>query len=205
MKLWHEAFRRGLAESSSEPQLYTHIDDLLDWYVSSKSGESYDTFWAELVQVYEEPELRVRYERAIERLIFHGNEVLDGLFAKSGSPEKAKRRYRKLMQVFHPDIGQNQQAWLTSRSEKLNRAYQGYKSGLQVNTASRESVSYAKPQQASAPRKRSVNASWFDNLALRYDARVWRRRLGDPENLRKRLTVVLLGIACIVLTLVFLA
>lgn len=205
MKLWQEAFLRGLEEASSEPQLYPHLDELLDWFSSSKRLEEPDSVMNSLAEVYGEQELRTRYERSIERLIFHGNEVVNGLFSDSSSSKEAKKRYRKLMQVFHPDIGFNKQTWLTSRSEKINRAYQEYKDSLGADvitniSAPDRDLSNAKPSIVKPP---AINM--FRDLALRYNADLWRKRLGEPETLLRKLAIVLIGVVSVILLLVILS
>ena len=58
----------------------------------------------------------------------------DSSFAKLGLPDDTempavKLRYRRLIQLYHPDKGRDEAAGLTSRAEKINLAYDRIKSG----------------------------------------------------------------------------
>lgn len=205
MKLWQEAFMRGLEESSSEPQLYPHLDELLDWFSSSKSSEEPDTVMSSLLEMYGEQELRARFERFIERLIFHGNEVVRDVFSNNLSSKQAKRRYRKLMQVFHPDRGFNRQAWLTSRSEKINRAYQEYKDNMGARAINNISTLDRQLRNVKHTSVKPPAINMLRNLALRYNAELWRKRLGEPEKLLRKLAIGLIGVVSVILLLVLLA
>jgi len=205
LDIWREAFCRGLEQASSEPQLYAYLDELLDWGTPSNDQNAEDDLRLTLLERYGERELRSRYERVVERLIFHGNEVIEDLFSSANGLQEAKLRYRKLMRVFHPDIGVSQQSWLNSRSEKLNGAYRAF-----ISRPERELNIDIPSTRARVPKDppasgRYWSAKRFANLVVRYNSDQWRKRLGKPDELKMKLVFSLFGTVLVVLILVFLA
>lgn len=122
--------------------LSPYIDEVLEI-----SGElNTDNISEELKKICQSigiDQVKARVERYISKTYLEiGENSGDKLFI--GLDEaRAKERYRKIIRIFHPDRGINDQLWLNRRSEKVNNAYRRFKANkLQFdNVASHSTIS----------------------------------------------------------------
>jgi len=117
---------RCLEFDEMDSTLAPHVDRILNVVPELNSPKTNSALEA-LINKIGDSEVRRRFESFISKTYLEqGDKVSSNLF--SGLSETvAKERYRKLIRVFHPDRGVNEQAWLNRRSEKINKAYEGYK------------------------------------------------------------------------------
>ena len=121
MSAWLSKFLNALDLESVDVELVDNVDDILAWIGDGSSNKSY-----ELVdEKYGSLGLSQRLEIFLNELVV-GDSSVGEMFPQMLSEEHAKKRYRKLIRIFHPDRGANPQEWLNYRAEKVNKAYQKY-------------------------------------------------------------------------------
>ena len=191
---WQQKLFECLELGISDASLFPNLNDTLLWYSSFGSGsdDSDDELASLLLSKYSQEDVRARFEEFLDRQLI-SNDSLDSFFRMSGSETAAKKRYRQLMRVFHPDRGAKDEVWLNYRAEKVNRAYTAYKGRAQNDNrvsfeapinkaASAEVVTPDKPQGANS------------SFKLKYRSTALRSVLGNPKDVQRRLLLSLIHI-----------
>jgi len=192
---WISALLKALELETVDAELLNHIDDILDWKVVREQNDGY----IKLLQEHGEHSVNVRFEELLDRLIV-GDFALGEMFPVGLTDDQAKRRYRKLIRIFHPDKGYKSELWLNYRAEKINKAHQLFaekraeiaKQDTEPTSESFE-PNYQKPKPKPQPIKKKLNTRF------KYKPSVWRERLGDPKQFQKKiLTILLVGVSLLV-------
>lgn len=203
---WGAQLERSLQLGFAEPELANSIDEILVWFSSVESNDSGDEFGEKLISLYGLDEFRALFENCIDRLII-SNDSRD-MFMSCDTRDHAKWRYRKLMGIFHPDKGSNNQAWLNFRAEQINKAYRKFEINPSVKLTKkrvvkkrarknvRSSSSFEPHSEFSIIRRKQTPARRLVN---------WRKVFGDPAELERKVIQSLVLIFVIILILVSLA
>ena len=193
---WLLTLLKALELETVDIELLDCIDDVLNWEMLRGQNDLY----LKLLEELGEDSLNIRFEELLDRLIV-GDYALGEMFPNSLSEEHAKKRYRKLIRIFHPDKGFKSQVWLNYRAEKINKAYQVYvKRDLDVYISGANSVSEKKTNEnklQSEPTRKKPN------VKFRYRSDVWRDRLGDAKQFQKKVLTVLLVASFSLIVLVY--
>ena len=100
MSAWLDKFLNALDIEFIDVELVDHIDDILTWIGEGASNQSYE----ELEKKYGSVVLSKRLEVFLDGLVV-GDSAAGEMFPLILSDEDAKKRYRKLIRIFHPDRG----------------------------------------------------------------------------------------------------
>jgi len=180
----------------------SRIDSLLDWVVahqndSHNAGAKGDD----------------RVFSYLNRTLFsrnsHPYRVL-GL-RPSSDADAIRARYKRLLQVFHPDRHADDPDWFTGCTEEINRAYaylkthHGKPGAARMSSASSVAGNYGK-RQATGFRKQGVERPEEPIYAKRSQIRrTLNSVLGSPGKLRKRIYIALFLVPAILLSVVYLS
>lgn len=191
---WMSALQRCLEQGSADPVLIVHLDEVLSWRLNGTSWEN---------------SKKASFEVFLDQLLIANPNNYTELFAQGLTKAQAKKRYRKLIGLFHPDRGAQDPAWLTYRAERINTAYsqfrethhtkdkhastQSLESGVaSVGTLSTKTIAKEKPKA-----KRRV--------ILPFSARDVRKWLGSPEKFEKQVFIALIALATFIVALLLLS
>ena len=127
----------------------------------------------------------------------------DSPFAKLGLPERtelpaAKVRYRRLIQLYHPDKGLAEAAGLSHRAEKINHAYDQIKSGKYLSQPIAPTHYRDTPLPANVVRPTAAKTVYRDKISNQI-----RWALGSPEKMLYVVMSVLVVGAIIILLSVY--
>ena len=183
MNIWQTNLSRCLRLGICDSSLIRHLDEILLW--RGKLESSKDDFSSVLIDEYGERVLKKKFEEFLDRLIVTGNSQTV-LFSPRLTKEDAKNRYRKLIRVFHPDRGVNEQEWLNHRAEVINLAYQDYCDSV----AEMSTGSHSEPVEASFNYRPKAGNGKVDEGAkfkIKFRPDVWRKWLGDSQNFQRNI------------------
>jgi len=202
---WQQKLVECLELGISDDSLLENISDILSWYSSfniDDSDSDYLDLSSRLLDRYNDSDVRGRFEEFLDRQLI-SNDSLESFFRMSSSEAAAKKRYRQLMRVFHPDRGAKDEVWLNYRAEKVNRAYTAYKERSQNDSR----VSFEAPVNKAAsaevvtPDKSKGTST---NFTLKYRGNALRKVLGNPKDVQRRLLIGL-GFLSFLLVIIFYA
>jgi len=166
------------------------LDEVLTW-VSRRDAESY----FDLVESIGEESVVRRVEELLDAMMA-GSSLSCKFFPESLLPAHAKKRYRQLIRVFHPDRGIKPQEWLNARAEKINKAYRIY-----VDSITELSVEGPAPVVEPV----TVVARKAKTVGFKYRSSVWRQRFGSPKVLQRRVVCGLLLLPLMLILMVYLS
>ena len=217
MNGWQNQLARCLKLGVSEVELRIHLDEMVSWY--SRLSRGSDEFAASLISEYGEQGFKQRFEEFLDRLVVADNKG-QRLFPQELSDAQAKKRYRQLIRVFHPDRGAKDEVWLNYRAEIINANYEKYCNRESLVPPDLRSNGAPGPAHTTdfgrTPRsgngsshgnrtaRGKVTARASRNLKIKFRPAVWRRRLGDPKTLQRKI-VYSLALFSAVLVLFFYA
>lgn len=187
MNVWNEKLATAIELETIDISLLDDIDAILAW---TSSGQTY----TELVDIYGEAELLKRFEELLDRLVV-GDHSVGEMFPSILSPDNAKKRYRQLIRVFHPDRGSKPEIWLNYRAEKINKAYKRY---LELG---REPVMASVDIKPGKPNK--VKPSSVRRGTIVYRPNVWRERLGSPKEFQQKVLIALVLVSLLLISVVY--
>jgi len=152
----------------TNPRLLPYLDEVLSLVAEiNRQNSSDDSALNALSNKMGKDKLRDRIERYVSKTYLEqGDSVQSTLFSQC-TAESAKVRYRKLISLFHPDKGVNDQAWLNHRSEIINKTYESFKAGKFNNSTSsvktntpinKQSNNFASPQYSKKAKHSSKNS-----------------------------------------------
>lgn len=193
-KKWQGYLTRSLRLGLADPNLFPHLDAILSWYAADKDIE--DLFYKEIVDEFGERGFKKKFEECLDRLTVSNFSIgANDLFGEL-DPDYAKVRYRKLIRVFHPDRGENEEQWLNYRAERINAYYKEFVDSMH----SVDERLRVEPQKDA--RKEAYKAS--QRMFYQKPNRDWRSVFGDPKLLEKRIitfTVVFTTVSILLLVL----
>jgi hypothetical protein len=129
---WTHQIAKALASGRPTLALELHLDALLVWLSNPDNPRA-----AELGQAIERQRLARDQASAsayllLDQQLFAGDALPSPTalgFASGTEATRAKQRYRRLMQVYHPDRHPDRTAWATRRTEQINRAFAAFQRG----------------------------------------------------------------------------
>ncbi len=171
---WTQDVAKSLSAGRPTPALEAHLDALLLWLSNPENPRA-----AELDRAIGRARLSrsrgaERAYRILDALLFTASDrpstATLGL-APDVDPVVAKRRYRRLVQVYHPDRHPERIAWATHRTDQLNRAFDACRKGAD----GQKTNGGPNPARADRPAASSSGKGWNKTAdALRSGLRaVW--------------------------------
>lgn len=129
---WTHQIAKALASGRPTLALELHLDALLVWLSNPDNPRA-----AELARAIERQRLArdqasASAYRLLDQQLFTGDVPPSPAalgFAPGTEAKCAKQRYRRLMQVYHPDRHPDCTAWATRRTEQINRAFAAFQRG----------------------------------------------------------------------------
>jgi hypothetical protein len=129
---WTHQIAKALASGRPTLAMELHLDALLVWLSNPDNPRA-----AELAQAIERQRLTrdqagASAHRLLDQQLFAGDALPSPTalgFAPGTEAKRAKQRYRRLMQVYHPDRHPDRTAWATRRTEQINRAFAAFQRG----------------------------------------------------------------------------
>ncbi len=196
MERWRIILPRCLQLGHSDPTLVASIDEIITWYASI--DKTNDPLAMALFEQYGDQQFRLRFEEFLDQLVV-SNASGALMFPPSLSADQAKKRYRYLIRVFHPDRGFKSQAWLNSRAEKINNAFKAFRTDELVRPVAAPKHQFVDVSDViETPPKRARN------FKIKYRSETWRKRFGNPQSLQRKIIVGLISL-CVLLILFFYA
>ena len=192
---WQQKLFKCLQLGISDDSLFANLNETLSWYssfASSEQNDAKDALSVALLNKYSQSDVRARFEEFLDRLLI-SNGNLDRFFNTSDSEASAKKRYRQLIRVFHPDRGAKDQDWLNYRAEKINRAYNAYKERDHNTDQTVFEPVANKPAQAKVVKPNKAKSA-PTGFKLKYRSSNMRNVLGNPKDVQRRL---LIGLGCL--------
>ncbi|MGQ9830424.1 MAG: hypothetical protein ACUVQI_02200 [Thermochromatium sp.] len=129
---WPHQLAKALASGRPNLALELHLDTLLIWLNNPDHPRVAELERAIAQQRLTRDQARANAYRLLDQLLFAGDTpptpVTLGFLAGTEAT-RAKQRYRRLMQVYHPDRHPERTAWATRRTEQINRAFAAFQRG----------------------------------------------------------------------------
>lgn len=192
---WTQQVAKCLLTGRPSQVIEAHLDALLLWLSNPESPRA-----AELDRAIGRQHLSRR--QAVHRAYA----MLDGLlFSEDGQPtsatlglppetdaQRAKQRYRRLVQVYHPDHHPDRAAWATQRTDQLNRAFDAYRKGTssrRPRVAPKKSRTRARRQ--GPPTAWTVALDTLSRIGLRIRPPGWERATAFLDRLSGRAQLAL--------------
>lgn len=158
---WTHQLARALAAGRLTPTLESHLDALLLWLSNPDNPHATEVGSALRRAGLSQRQAATRAYALLDRWLFADPDQPSprtlGLPADA-DPTLAKQRYRRLIQVYHPDRHPTQVAWATHRTERINLAFDAHRRG--ANGWTNRSVAAAPTAGAHSPRD-SVAPAWI--------------------------------------------
>ncbi|MBV5308715.1 J domain-containing protein [Chromatium okenii] len=131
MSLWTQQFAQALRREQLKRLPPAHLDAILLWLSHPENPQS-----ADLTEAFSRVDLSRdtasrRIYTLLDQQLFSGSPPAPttlGL-APNTAPEIVKQRYRRLMQVYHPDRHATKPLWATQRTERINLAFDAHRRG----------------------------------------------------------------------------
>ena len=202
---WQELLQEGLASGFPSDELIEHMDDILVWV--PRLGEAGGQLESELIVEFGDIEqVRRNVVTILDRLLFVTPTSDKTLFGRAAlrNTEALKRRYIRLMGVFHPDRGYHDAGWLTARSEIINTRYK-----VLQKTVPTGDTMYSNGEQREASIGAAVTTKPRRASAVNSDARLaflgaLRKHLPEsPQKLQRMVLVGLVTLSVLVVGLVY--
>lgn len=183
MNSWFSTFSQCMELETIEALLLDDLEVILSWFISTDSEDSYKR---KLHELYGEQEFIRRFEELIDRLII-GDYAVGDMFPLSLSESDAKKRYRQLIRIFHPDRGAKSEKWLTYRAEKINKAYQLY----QATDNDSNCIAYPGESSIATDLPSANKSKKQSKTTFIYQPNAWRSRLGSAKQFQQRVVLSL--------------
>ncbi|MBK1722291.1 J domain-containing protein [Thiocystis violacea] len=127
---WTQQLAKSISTGRPSRALERHLDALLLWLSNPNNPRAAELDRAMGHQPLSRAAATDRAYRMLDALLFASDGQAGA--ATLGLPEDAdlttaKQRYRRLVQVYHPDHHPDRAAWATQRTDQLNRAFAAYR------------------------------------------------------------------------------
>lgn len=195
MNSWFSTFSECIELETIEASLLDDLGGILSWFISTGLEDSYKR---SLIDLYGEQEFIRRFEELVDRLIIADYAVGD-MFPLCLNEGDAKKRYRQLIRIFHPDRGIKPERWLTYRAEKINKAYRSYQDAESDSRGGVYSDETSIVTQQAPPANNNKKKT-RPKTKFTYQPNAWRSRLGSAKQFQRR---VVLSLSLLSIFLVF--
>jgi len=126
---WQKSLLNSLGDNKVDMDLHNHIDDLLKWWTAYQANST-DLFNKAIHQRYSFDQLSKQVHQILDTLLFGDKDCFKG--AKN-SLDQLKQRYRRLMQIYHPDRATCSNEKMHKRAELINAKYSQYKKAIHLS------------------------------------------------------------------------
>ena len=203
---WTRQIAKALAGGRQTPALELHLDALLVWLSNPDNPRAAELERAIVRQRLGRAEAGANAYRLLDQLLFAGDAAPTALgFAPGTQATSAKQRYRRLMQVYHPDRHPDRTAWATRRTEQINRAFAAFQNGERgaAHTASQKQPTRRETADAMT---RRLPPAWLPSALRDLIAPAWvwtHARCVALTPLQQRLLNTAAGVLVLVLAITF--
>jgi hypothetical protein len=150
---WTHPLVRALSAGRLTPALESHLDALLLWLANPGNPRATDVDQALSHANVSRRQASARAYTLLDQLLFADPERPSprtlGL-PPDADPILVKRRYRRLIQVYHPDRHPTRITWATYRTERINLAFAAHRRGVNGWSSRPASTAGAGPTGESA-------------------------------------------------------
>lgn len=129
---WTHQIAKALASARPTLALELHLDALLVWLSNPDNPRVAELERAIGQQRLAREQASASAYRLLDQQLFAGEAPPSPValgFLPGTEATRAKQRYRRLMQVYHPDRHPDRIAWATRRTEQINRAFAAFQRG----------------------------------------------------------------------------
>ena len=119
MQIWQTLFLQAMESDQIDRKLQPYIDELLAWLGSFSDIEN-NAFTQTLFSQYSTKKVHLRLYTVLDNLLFIEG---DGFYGVGDDAAQVKKRYRRLMRIYHPDRSIMNASWMNKRAEQINTAY----------------------------------------------------------------------------------
>ncbi|MFT4636266.1 MAG: hypothetical protein ACI9OI_002066 [Chitinophagales bacterium] len=191
---WIAEFAKCLELGTTKASLANSYDEIVVWMRSSTDP---DSVYSELESRYSKEWLALRYEEFLDRL-FVSESALAPMFPASLPSEQAKKRYRQLIRVFHPDRGAHEEMWLNYRAERVNKAFNEYE-----RQPARPIADIMSAVEAPLTYKGRVVSKPKQGAKIKYRPNLLRQKLGNARQVQRKIILSLVVCSSIMILIVF--
>jgi len=195
VNIWESKLVDALEFGTVDRKQLEYFDEIMSWITRGDD----DSFLL-LQKKIGERELAQRIEEFLDQLVV-GDCPLGIMFPLKLNQENAKKRYRQLIRVFHPDRGVKSQEWLNNRAERINKAFEKYNDGEDAG------VDFLVEEKDEILDSKPVNKFQTKGVFLKtrftYQPSVWRERLGNPQQFQRKIISFLIVFSFLLVLLVF--
>ncbi|MEA3292340.1 MAG: J domain-containing protein, partial [Pseudomonadota bacterium] len=182
------------------------MDRLLAW-LAGREGPASDLITAEFSarSLGETESKRLALSALDDYLFGEGlSDPLSVLGLDDGSDQGAiKNRYRRLMQVYHPDRAVVHGDWLTSRAETINQAYSRLNRQVHRNGRSRPYENGVRPAARAKPSYRAKTGKGV--YPAPQDKFHLRKSLGSAQKFQREVLITLVVVSVLLLGLIYIS
>jgi len=188
---WVAEFVQCLELGTTNAALASSLDQIAVWMRGT------DPLYIKLEQKYSSEWLALRYEEFLDRMFVSENAVVT-MFPTTMPADEAKKRYRQLIRVFHPDRGAHEELWLNYRAERVNKAYKEYEHPSEIPAS--DTAANIKPAPAAAV---ELNSKARVNTKIKYKSNQLREKLGSARQVQRRIITGLVVASVLLILIVF--
>ncbi|NEX20025.1 DnaJ domain-containing protein [Thiorhodococcus mannitoliphagus] len=169
---WTKQVAKSLSTGRHSPLLEVHLDTLLLWLSNPEHARVAELDRAIGRLHMSRQEACRRAFRLLDALLFdaaEGTSPLTPGLPADADQARVKQRYRRLVQVYHPDHHPDRTAWATERTDRLNRAFEAHRKRAGKGTARAEAASGRRASREGAAwpdwsKGAAALKDWFDRL-----------------------------------------
>jgi hypothetical protein len=172
---WTHQIAKALATERPTLALELHLDALLVWLSNPDNPRVAELERAIGRQRLARDQAGASAYRLLDRQLFADETAPPPAtlgFVPGTAATQAKQRYRRLMQVYHPDRHPERTAWATRRTEQINRAFAAFQRG-ETGTAHAGARRGQAHREASKPSNRRLPPAWLPPALRDLIAPVW--------------------------------
>ncbi|EGV32392.1 heat shock protein DnaJ domain protein [Thiorhodococcus drewsii AZ1] len=181
---WTRQIAKSLESGRPSRAIETHLDALLLWLANPDNSRASDLDKAIEASRLDRGRAATRAYQLLDQALFPTDQQPSA--ATLGLPQDAdqnlaKQRYRRLIQVYHPDRHPDKTAWATQHTEQINRAFDAFRraeaSDKGATTSSTQSEET--PPGPSTPGDRITHAlAWIQSWTR---PQPWRELIARPK------------------------
>ncbi len=194
---WYLGIKNSLTTGEFDSSLEFHLDELLEVGQSvlngNQAGETNIEHLRGLMRLTDVEEkggghsFRFKFEQLVNQVLFENAIELNKLFPPNLQPETARKRYQRLIGLFHPDRGVHPSQWLHERFRRVTAEYKLFLADSRSEQAQLELSNKSLQSQAEHETAHSIKPTRF---SFTYNPDYWRKRLGSPDKLVRRVLLL---------------
>ena len=204
---WIEAFSASIRRGEFPANLsIEQFNDVLKWLIG-REFEVGVRLTQEFSSFFSAPSVaRDNTLYALDDMLFGG--ASDSPFAHLGLPRNTaigivKSRYKRLMQLYHPDRGLATELGLTSRAETLNSAFSSIKEVKNGLSTASSTLDATHGRYTSEPVYRPSPATRPSSSGYSYHPNKARAVMGSAQQAKRKILIGLAGLSCLFLLVIY--